>query len=506
VVVLAYLALLAAPAQLRPAHFLPDDSYFYLVIAQNIAAGQGSTFHGITETNGYHPLWMAWCVAADHIAGGDKSVLPHVVFAIQLCLTVCIAMLFLRVTAGLGLRHGWIALPILAGYFLTGMYGSEAHLNGLCVAWALVLFVGLGSGRPPPARPWLTLQWILLGVSLGLSFLARLDNVFVCAALSVAAIALPKSPEAMPRALRVLILLSSAGIVVVPYLAQNWLHYGHFVPISGSIKSALPEISIRTSNLGTLGALVAIAALVSIALAVRPGMPTLFRATLLATGAGVLAHAIYILACTRPNIPWSWYYVPGVLLLSLLAVVAADRLSTRPGRLPARRLLALVTLLLALGGISRAWLRYRDPEAAGINRFTVRREAPRIRWQIALAEWMKIHLPPGSGVFVFDQPGALAYYSGLRILPADGLVNDFTYDSEIQASGIAPYLRQHRVHYYFGPLPSISGSGEVPVSSPWTRRPAGHLLLSSESILVRVSEIAPAEGWPEMAVWSLTPP
>jgi hypothetical protein len=119
---------------------------------------------------------------------------------------------------------------------------------------------------------------------------------------------------------------------------------------------------------------------------------------------------------------------------------------------------------------------------------------------------MRDQLPPGSGVFVFDQPGALAYFSGLRILPADGLVNDFAYDSEIQASGIDAYLRRHGVRYYFGPLPSVSGSGEVPVLSPWTRRPAGKLLLSSESMLVRVSEIAPVEGWPEMAVWSLGPP
>jgi hypothetical protein len=506
VVLLAYLALLAAPAQLRPAHFLPDDSYFYLVIARNIVSGQGSTFHGITETNGYHPLWMLWCVAADRIAGEDKTVLPRVVFAIQLCLTVGMVALFLRVTSRLGLRHGWIAVPVLAGYFLTGMYGSEAHLNGLCVAWALLLFVGLGSRRPPPARSGSTLPWVLLGVSLGLALLARLDNVFFCAALFVAAMALPKHPDAMPRALRVLLLLSSAGTVVIPYLAQNWFHYGHLVPISGSIKSALPEISIRISNLGTLGALVSIAGLVSITVGALPGTPPLLRATLLATGAGVLAHAVYIVTCTRPNIPWSWYYVPGVLLLSLLAAVAADRLSARQGRLPARRLLTVATILLALGGISRAWLRYRDPEAAGINRFTVRRETPRVRWQIALAEWMKVHLPPGSGVFVFDQPGALAYYSGLRVLPADGLVNDFTYDSEIQAVGIAAYLKRHRVHYYFGPLPSASGSGEVPVSSPWTRRPAGHLVLSSGSILVRVSDIAPAEGWPEMAIWSLAPP
>ena len=38
-----------------------DDAYYYFEIARRIADGQGSTFDGIAETNGYHPLWMAIC-------------------------------------------------------------------------------------------------------------------------------------------------------------------------------------------------------------------------------------------------------------------------------------------------------------------------------------------------------------------------------------------------------------------------------------------------------------
>lgn len=38
--------------------YVRDDFFYYLIVAQNFAAGHGSTFNGIVPTNGYHPLWM----------------------------------------------------------------------------------------------------------------------------------------------------------------------------------------------------------------------------------------------------------------------------------------------------------------------------------------------------------------------------------------------------------------------------------------------------------------
>jgi hypothetical protein len=35
-----------------------EDGYYYLQIARNAALGHGSTYDGVTPTNGYHPLWM----------------------------------------------------------------------------------------------------------------------------------------------------------------------------------------------------------------------------------------------------------------------------------------------------------------------------------------------------------------------------------------------------------------------------------------------------------------
>ena len=36
---------------------VPDDTYYYLQVAWNVAAGAGSCFSVGEPTNGYHPLW-----------------------------------------------------------------------------------------------------------------------------------------------------------------------------------------------------------------------------------------------------------------------------------------------------------------------------------------------------------------------------------------------------------------------------------------------------------------
>ena len=40
-----------------------DDGFFYFKVARNVANGLGFTFDGINRTNGFHPLWMAVCIA-----------------------------------------------------------------------------------------------------------------------------------------------------------------------------------------------------------------------------------------------------------------------------------------------------------------------------------------------------------------------------------------------------------------------------------------------------------
>ena len=102
-IVLAGAAALAWRSLGVPNLFLEDDAYFYLQIAWNIGTGHGSTFDGISTTNGYHLLWMgvlaaaAWVVSA---AGFGKDAFMAVACGISLSIALAAALWAFKTSAG----------------------------------------------------------------------------------------------------------------------------------------------------------------------------------------------------------------------------------------------------------------------------------------------------------------------------------------------------------------------------------------------------------------------
>ncbi|RME22092.1 MAG: hypothetical protein D6798_16635, partial [Deltaproteobacteria bacterium] len=82
-----------------------DDSFYYLEIARNIAAGRGSTFDGLQPTNGYHPLWMAICVKL-FAAGIPETWAPRAVLGLGLGLWGAVLWSVLRKAGPLAMVAG----------------------------------------------------------------------------------------------------------------------------------------------------------------------------------------------------------------------------------------------------------------------------------------------------------------------------------------------------------------------------------------------------------------
>ena len=496
----ALLVLQAIPAMLRPTEFLQDDSYFYLQIGRSIAEGHGSTFHGLAPTNGYHPLWMAAVVAAAWTADGGATATLHAVVAIQLVLALATSLLFLKLARDMCLDHGLLGLAVLLAYLLgTGVYGSEAHLNALTLTAGIVaLWHSLGSRRAA--------VWFATGVLFGLAILARLDNLFVAACLVGFGVLHDHDQRLGRVASRVVAATCGAALMLIPYLAYNLTHFGHLIPISGAIKSTFPSFQLELDKLGTMGKLAACFGALSVMLGVVVDRNRRRRVLWLGLGTGTLVHSLYVAGYTQHYTFWAWYYVNGVIAAALAAAFLPSWLTARLTRgtfHTIARLLPIVAMFgVLLAGAARAQLKAFNPLQFGS--VTIDWPINEYRWPEEFAGWMKEHLPMNSIVFTYDWPGALAYYSGLKILPMDGLVNDFRYNDDLLAVGATRYLCDRHVTLYFGLIDDDLKQQSLPVEAPLYRKPAGTLSLHREDILVRIRDVVtrPDEALP-FAVWRL---
>jgi hypothetical protein len=513
------LSLFVLPGQLRPAQFFHDDAYFYLQVAHNLASGFGSTFHQITETNGYHPLWMLFCALGMLTAGLDKILALNVIGAFQVGLFVLLALAFRRLASHSGSPFLAPGLALLASYFFsTALYGSEAYLNGMLLAASMLALL---EASERVRIGW----WCVSGALLGLAVLARLDNVFPAATLAASALLLaPRRGARLPWR-RTLALSLPLIAVVAPYLALNQLLFGHVVPISGAIKSTFPNPTPSLAALGPLGKITTLAAIVSTLASVAPGWKRSERLLLVGLGSGVLLHALYICLFTDHYTFWRWYYVAGVLNLALFLCLLLGWAERQP---PPSRIATLVPVasaglafVLATGGLAYGWLKAFGPERIGPLEVPLR--INQYRWPEELARWLKAEMPRGAGLLAYDYPGALAYHSDLRVLPVDGLVNDFDYSDEIVRVGIGEYLCRHDIGLYFGALlaedateQTFGPRGEltarrladdtqaVEVLAPLGHASAGSFEIRDKAILGRLREIvAKPEEAPPLAIWKL---
>jgi hypothetical protein len=491
------------PALLRPSEFVQDDSYFYLQIADHIVAGEGSTFHGITPTNGYHPLWMGGAIAAVWLAGGDRELTLLVVVGMQALLAFGAALLFHRLARSMGLEYWLAGLALILCYLLgSGLYASEAHLNALLlIAGMLSLWQALDSER------WRA--WFTTGLLFGLAILARLDNLFVAAALCTAGTLYGGWRNPFLIARRAGAAAAGGLLVLAPYLAFNQFECGHLMPISGAIKSTFPVFDFDLRRLGAMGQLAAPFGLLSLVIGLWLDDSRRRRVLWLGLGGGVVLHAVYVAGFTDHYTFWAWYYVVGVLAASLcvawLPGWLAARLAPHPVAAFVRPVVLALTLIVLAAGAGRAWLKAFNPITFGP--ITVDIPVNEYRWPEEFARWLKANLPPESRLFVRDWPGAIAWHSKLSLLPMDGLVNDYRYNDELLAMGAEKYLCAHEVRYFFGLLDEGGEDAVVPVEAPLYRRPAGTLTLHRQNIIVKVRDVIsrPAEALP-FALWRLDCP
>ena len=208
---------------------VPDDAFYYLETARHIAAGDGSTFDGINPTNGYHPLWMLLVLP---LAALFKD--PWWVTRLTLILGIAFnigAATLLFATLRRWLNVWYVPVIGAAIYFLnarsivSSLNGLETMVSSFFFAASLYLVL-LRLESPKPSVK----SAVLLGLSLGLLFLARTDNVFYIAIMYLMTIWW-EQPE---RRLKVgVVVAGTTALIISPWLLWNYFTFGSFMQSSG---------------------------------------------------------------------------------------------------------------------------------------------------------------------------------------------------------------------------------------------------------------------------------
>ncbi|MCB9674624.1 MAG: hypothetical protein H6737_05865 [Alphaproteobacteria bacterium] len=398
----------------NPGLFMVDDAWFYLQIGRNIASGAGSTFDGTTPTNGYHPLWMGFVTSIAGLTGGGRDAMLYLTLVVQVALAAWTVALLPRIAAREGFAYpSFVATAVVLtqltdkGWVSEGMLTSALHVT---VLWSWVR----------GDRPWRT------GVLLGLLFLARLDTLFFVVAVGL---------FTLPDVRRAAVLAAGTAITALPWLGWTFATTGHLVPVSGAIKSVfpVPDFSDPLEKLGWIGVATALGSLAGLVVALRATDPRK-RRLLGALSLGAVAHALYVVLFTAPR--WStfvaYYWITGTLASGLLL---GELLAMYFTLLPS--LSATARPLFAgciIGGLATAG------SLKAVRSVLIATPDPTVRMALWLAE-----AHPDAVILTVDAPGRIAWFSGLPVIGADGLTQDYGFAADLEARGMPAVARERGV-------------------------------------------------------------
>jgi hypothetical protein len=445
----------------RPVPFLmklnlSDDAFYYFVIARHVVNGQGSTFDGLTLTNGYHPLWLLSILPVFALRNLGPDMRVHLVLSLGALLDVLTCYLLYRVASRMSMRS---AAGLIAALFyglntmntLQAVNGLETGLAGTLVAaswWgALRLEERPTLGR---AAGWGVLvglmllartDYVILALCLGLYLLVRLPvKTGVRAVMAAAAVSvIVASPWLVWSQVHVGSVMQVSG-VAVPYAVhqRHIMRHGHSLQawISGALNTLLYHQSWLRGDFTGTPPLVGLAWWAVVAVAggrswlrgnftwIWPWLPMAVAATGL-----VLVHTL-IRWYPRP-----WYFVASAQALAVgLGVGIVEMSKTGPLLTWGRRASSLALTILIFASLA-SWV---------------------LIWQIGLYPWQDrmlaatnwiTHNTPEDEIVASLNAGIYGYYSEHTVVNLDGVVNPAAY-AAIRERRLFSYMQTASVYHF----------------------------------------------------------
>ncbi len=215
--------------------YLVDDAFYYFKIASHLATEHRITYDGDQLTNGFHPLWLA--VITPFYTPADNGIafvyrVQWLMVLIDLLSVVALYRTLLQCKTG-------VVIAFIASFWFCvhstfidiQMNGLETSLNTLLLLMLLSAFVAIFLNKQASSsRYW------YFGAVAGLAFLARTDNAIALVVL-FAALFLREYQQRLTGFRPLFASAALAGLLALPWLLWNWIHFGSLVQSSGKIET-----------------------------------------------------------------------------------------------------------------------------------------------------------------------------------------------------------------------------------------------------------------------------
>ena len=511
----------------NPHKFPIDDGFFYLQIAKNIILHGESTFHSITNTNGYHPLWLIICVFLALIAPVEPDNFLQLVFLFQGLIFVCSLYYIIKICKICEIDH-FITIGILSIVFIGK--GSFFLMETFIAFFFLVACLNRLLIHTVKRKKNINIRtFIITSIISSLLILSRLDLVFfVSIYLTVIATYEIKLNGFYQSIKNITCLVFPLFLIILIYLLFNYFNFGIFFPISGLIKS-YKTISFSLDRLGTLGEILYLLSFVFFLIICArklffyknnlsfKNIETLLLILFISSVLYFFYICFYIDAAP-------WYFTISYVFISIFFPYLGKLIFTRINfTVFKNQALTFLILIITITSISFSYLK-ANTNYSMFSKFlyknSLNTQSQLVSGRLNLALEMNDLLKPKTSVLVFDTPGILAFYSQLKVFPSDGLMNNLDYNEDLIKEGALKYFCSRKINYALTPIPPHNNlifyglhlsveriflKYKLILSSPIYNTPSDPIFLTQNNLIkILVNPLNKENGkFPFLGLWKL---
>jgi hypothetical protein len=208
-----------------------DDAFYYLNIAKNIINHSFSSFDGLTETNGYQPLWLFILVILGKIINIDSNFSFFIILVLLPILCTSFGAYFLC-SALLSVNNSYkkYLFIIIPYYFYIALPISSRGMESCLIFLFFPLFFLTLIKFLNETNQWTALYVAFWG---SLLILSRLDTIILVGSIYILCIIISIKNKNL---IKILVFFLVGSLPLILYLAYNYTQFGNFIPISGQAK------------------------------------------------------------------------------------------------------------------------------------------------------------------------------------------------------------------------------------------------------------------------------